>query len=224
MRLDCRGVLFDCDGVLVDSTDAGERAWGRWAREYGLDPARVTEGIHGRRSPETVALFLPAAERERGLRRIEEIEIGLADGAAPIPGAPELLAALPPVWAIVTSASPALVGARLAAAGLPWPEIVVTGEDVPAGKPAPDGYLRAAARLGLPAAACVVVEDSPAGVRAGRVAGAAAVLGVGERALVTPAAPVVRDLTGVTWAGIGLVLAPAGILRPGNPTKEETPC
>lgn len=224
MRLDCRGLLFDCDGVLVDSTDAGERAWGRWACEYGLDPERVTEGIHGRRSSETVALFLPGAERERGLRRIEEIEIGLAADTAPIPGAPELLAALPPVWAIVTSASPALASARLAAAGVPRPAIVVTGEDVPAGKPAPDAYLRAAALLGLPATACVVVEDSPAGVRAGVAAGAAAVLGVGEKALVTPAAPVVRDLAGVTWAGTGLVLDRTGILRPGTPTKEETPC
>lgn len=209
----CRAVLFDCDGVLVDSTDSGERAWRQWSREYGLDDEAVLDGVHGRRSTETVSMFLPAKSRADGLTRIEAIEIADAGSTKPIRGAPELLAALPGNWAVVTSASRALLHSRLEAAGLPTPVVAVTGSDVRIGKPAPDGYLQAAERLGRSIFDCVVVEDSVAGVQAGQAACAFHVLGVGERALITEADTVVRDLSGISWTGAALRVPTQSVLR-----------
>jgi sugar-phosphatase len=203
----CRGILFDCDGVLLDSTGSAERAWSRWAVENGLSPEAVLSGLHGRRSTDTVSAFLPAAGHAAGLARIEQLEADDVANIRPIPGVAELLSTLPDSWAIVTSATRALLDARLRAMGLPTASVVITGEDVTTGKPAPDGYLAAAAALGLPSADCVVVEDSPAGVEAGRAAGAGHVIGVGALASTTDADPVVRDLRGVTWNGSGLSIS-----------------
>jgi sugar-phosphatase len=205
--LSCDGVLFDCDGVLVDSTESGERAWTQWAGEFGLDPARVLDGVHGRRSTETVNLFLPVDLHTRGLQRIEAIEIEGAATTMPIAGAGRLLETLPANWAVVTSASEALVKARLAAAALPTPPVLITADDVTTGKPAPDGYLQAAARLGFAIGRCAVAEDSEAGVRAGLRAGAMHIVGIGERALSTEASIVVRDLTGIRWSNGALRLS-----------------
>jgi sugar-phosphatase len=209
----CRAVLFDSDGVLVDSTDSGERSWTRWAGEYGLDPALVLDGVHGRRSKETVALFLPPDLHDGALARIETIEVESAADTVAIPGAARLLDTLPGNRAIVTSASPALLGARLAAAGLPLGSVVVTADDVHAGKPAPDGYLRAADRLGVPIGECVVFEDSVAGILAGQAAGAGHVVGVGPGALDTDVETVVRNLEGITWLGDALRFPPETLLR-----------
>jgi mannitol-1-/sugar-/sorbitol-6-phosphatase len=211
--LACHGVLFDFDGVLADSTDSAERAWSRWATEYSISPQEVLEGLHGRRSTDTVSTFLPEPQHAAGLARIEALEQGDVDGIRPIPGAVELLSGLPANWAIVTSGTPALLAARMAAAGLPKAPVVVTGEDVTAGKPAPDGYLKAAAALGIPISDCVVVEDAPAGIQSGRTAGAAGVLGVGELAVTTDADIVVQDLRGVTWTAAGLRVQAGSILR-----------
>jgi mannitol-1-/sugar-/sorbitol-6-phosphatase len=202
--LACRGILFDCDGVLLDSTSTAERAWSRWAVEYELSPDAVLSGLHGRRSTDTVSTFLPESRHAEGLARIEHLEADDVASIRPIPGVAELLRTLPDNWAIVTSATKALLAARLQAMGLPTAPVVITGDDVTAGKPAPDGYLAAAAALGLPIADCVVVEDSPAGIAAGRAAGAGHVLGVGPLASATDADPVVRDLRAVTWNGSGL--------------------
>jgi sugar-phosphatase len=206
-------VLFDFDGVLADSTGSAERSWSRWATEYSISPAAVLDGLPGRRSTDTVSSFLAEPERAAALARIEELEQADVAGIRPIPGALELLSELPANWAIVTSGTPALLAGRLDAAGLPTPPVVVTGEDVTAGKPAPDGYLKAAAALGIPICECVVVEDAPAGIHAGRAAGAGAVLGIGELALTTDADVVVRDLRGVTWTGAGLRVRSDSILR-----------
>lgn len=216
LDLACDGVLFDCDGVLVDSTASGEEGWRQWSREFGVDAESVLDGVHGRRSIETIALFLPAPLHAEALARIDTIEIAGAAGTKPIAGARELLAALPAPWAVVTSASPTLLHARLTAAGLPAPAVSVTGDDVAVGKPAPNGYLQAAAHLGLAIADCVVVEDSGAGVRAGLTAGAGHVLGIGERALSTAAGTVVRDLSGVSWNGTGLHVSASSLLRPAR--------
>jgi sugar-phosphatase len=210
----CAAVLFDCDGVLVDSAASGERSWRQWAIEYGLDPETVLDGVHGRRSTETVAMYLPPESHAQGLARIDDLEISDADGTQPIAGAGQLLAALPrDVVAVVTSASPPLLSARLAAAGLPLPDVAITSVDVTVGKPAPDGYLLAAQRLGVAIGSCLVVEDSPAGVGAARAAGAFQVLGVGDRALTTDADVVVRDLTGITWTGVAVSIPRETLLR-----------
>jgi sugar-phosphatase len=206
-------VLFDCDGVLLDSTGSAERAWSQWADEHSVRRELVLAGLHGRRSIDTVSAFLAPAARADGHARIEELEIDDVANIRPIAGVVELLNSLPSNWAIVTSGTAALLAARLGALGLPSAPVAVTGDDVSTGKPAPDGYLKAADALGLAISDCVVVEDAPAGVEAGRAAGAGHVLGVGELALGTSADPVVRDLRGVTWNGSGLVIESETLLR-----------
>jgi sugar-phosphatase len=211
VELSCLAVLFDCDGVLVDSVASGERAWSKWAIEYGLEPSVVLHGVHGRRSAETVAMHLPPAQRAEALRRIDGMEIDDAGSTTAIRGAAELIASLTDNWAVVTSAAPALLRARLTAAGLPVPRVTVTAADVREGKPAPEGYLAAAAELGFLARDCIVIEDSPTGIRAGRSAGAGHVVGVGPSALDTEAQPVIGDLRGLRWDS-GTLHVPADAL------------
>lgn len=216
MQLHARALLFDSDGVLVDSAVEGERAWTQWAHDNGLAPEVVLDGVHGRRSKDTVGMHLPESGRAAGLALIEQLEISGSAATRAIPGAVELLRSLPAGgWAVVTSASEELLRARFAGAGLPAPPVLVNGDDVANGKPAPDGYLRAAAALRVPIAECVVFEDSPAGIRAGHDAGAGYVIGVGERALGTDTAPVVRDLRGIHWDGTALGLPADSLLRSG---------
>lgn len=204
--LPCAGVLFDCDGVLVDSAATISWSWTRWAEQMQADPAAVVAAVHGRRSEDTAALFVDAARLEAAIAVIDAIELDDAAGVGAIPGAPELLAAIPGErWAIVTSGSVPLASARLAAARIALPPVMVTAEQVTHGKPHPEGYLAGARLLGIPAQQCVVVEDAPAGVRAARAAGVGYVLGVGmhefgeDRPDVT-----VPDLRHVRWIGIGL--------------------
>ena len=200
-------VLFDCDGVLVDSTEASEEAWTTWAHHYGLSPAAVLAGIHGRRSVETVADHLPEEQRAEATARIDGLEVATADRTRPIPGAAALLRSIPPTsYAVVTSAPRELCRARLAAAGVPAPPVLVTSEDVMRGKPAPDCYLLGAARMGVAPAACVVVEDSHNGIAAARAAGVGFVVGVGESADARDVDAVVPDLTAVGWRDGRLLL------------------
>ena len=209
----CRGLLFDSDGVLVDSDASVLLSWSRWAERWSLDPAQVTATVHGRRSADTVALLIDGADRARALAEIDRYEVEDATAVTACPGAAELLGGLPgDRWAVVTSGRRNLATARLAAAGLPLPAVLVPAEDVPRGKPDPAGYLRAAAALGIAPEECVVLEDSPAGIAAGLAAGAA-VLGVSARALGTPAAVVVRDLRGLAWREGALYVPDAALLR-----------
>ncbi len=215
LRIPCRGVLFDCDGVLVDSIASAERVWTRWAVEYGLEPADVLAVMHGRRSADTIASFIEdPRERAVSVEKIERYEIADAAGVVAIPGAGALTRDLPAgVWAVVTSASARLARARLGAAGLPEPPTLITADDITAGKPEPEGYLAAADALGLPAHETVVFEDSAAGVKAGHAAGVACVVGVGVRALDTEAAVVVPDLRDVWWEAGALHVPGARLLR-----------
>lgn len=168
----CRGMLFDLDGVLVDSTPAVARVWHGWALEHGFDPDEVVRAAHGRPSITTIRDYLPGADYEEENREVERREIADLDGVVPLPGAVELLRALPSgSWVIVTSCTRPLAEVRIRASGVPRPKFLVTSDDIRNGKPAPDPYLRAAELLGVPARECVVVEDAPAGVRAGKAAG-----------------------------------------------------
>ncbi len=170
--IDVAAVLFDCDGVLVDSAASVERAWRRWATEHGLDEDAVVAIAHGRRTEDTLLDLGFSDDLAAEVERIESAEVADAASVSAYPEAAALLPALPPdAWAVVTSGTPALVTSRLAAAGLPLPPVLVTANDVAAGKPDPQGYLEAARRLGRPPADCVVIEDAPAGVQAGLAAG-----------------------------------------------------
>jgi sugar-phosphatase len=196
--IEARALLFDNDGVLVDSDGPVHDAWSAWAAHYRLDAAEVLSGIHGRRTAESVATLLPDGDHAAGLALIDGLELEAAGRTQAMPGALDRLTGLDVPWAVVSSGTPAIVRARLAAAGLPLPEVLVTGDDVARGKPAPDPYLAAAARLGVPAAECVVFEDSPAGVAAAQAAGVAAVVGVNLRDPSADTWARVPDLTSVT--------------------------
>ena len=171
--IQCRGVLFDLDGVLVDSTPAVERVWAGWAREHGFDPAETVKKAHGRPSITTIRELLPHADAEEENREVERREIADLDGVIPLPGALELLRALPLAqWDIVTSCTRDLAHVRIRVAGLPKPAHLVTATDVTKGKPDPEPYQKGARFLNIAASECIVLEDAPAGIRAGKAAGA----------------------------------------------------
>jgi sugar-phosphatase len=169
----CKGVLLDLDGVLVDSTPAVARVWSWWAREHGFDPETVVREAHGRPSIATIRELLPHADHESENREVERREIADVDGVIPLPGAMELITSHPQLmWAIATSCTLQLAQVRLRAAGLPLPKQLVTADDVLHGKPDPEPYVKAAASLGIATKDCIVFEDAPAGIRAGKAAGA----------------------------------------------------
>jgi len=173
VEIACSALLFDLDGVLIDSTPAVARVWTRWALEHGFNPEEVVRAAHGRPSLTTVREYLPSADHELENQEVERREMMDLEGVVPLPGARELLQALPPDrWTIVTSSTRPLAIVRIRAAGLPHPRRLVTADDVTEGKPNPEPYLKAAGFLCLPAGDCVVVEDVPAGIRAGKAAGA----------------------------------------------------
>ncbi|HST12905.1 MAG TPA: HAD family hydrolase [Terriglobales bacterium] len=172
-RIQCSALLFDMDGVLIDSTPAVKRVWREWALDHHFDPDEVVMRAHGRPSLATVRELLPDSDYEAENRIIERREIEDLGGVVALPGAHELLEKLPENrWKIVTSATRALAEVRLRAAGLPIPEKMITATDITNGKPHPEPFLKAAALLKTPATECVVVEDAPAGIEAGREAGA----------------------------------------------------
>ena len=166
-------MLFDLDGVLIDSTRAVARVWHRWAVEHGFDPDQVVARAHGRPSLTTVREYLPDADHAAENREIERREMNDLEGVVLLPGSAQLLKDLPPDrWTIVTSCTRPLAETRLRAAGLPIPERMVTSNDIKNGKPHPEPYLKGASVLGCSAADCVVVEDVPAGIQAGKASGA----------------------------------------------------
>jgi len=172
-ELHCAAILFDMDGVLIDSTPAVARVWHQWAIEHGFDPEEVVPRAHGRPSLATVREYLPHADHAVENREVERREIEDIGGIVPLPGALDLLAGIPAGrWAIVTSCTRRLAEVRLRAAGLPVPQKLITANDITQGKPNPEPYLKGAALLAYPPEACVVLEDAPAGVRSGKAAGA----------------------------------------------------
>jgi sugar-phosphatase len=171
VQVSCQAILFDMDGVLIDSTPAVSRVWRGWALEHGLNPEEVVARAHGRPSLTTVREYLPDADAEAKNREIERREIEDLDGVLPLPGAQHLLASLPRErWAIVTSSTRRLAEVRLRTAGLRIPERLITSTDVQHGKPHPEPFLKGASALGYPAHDCLVIEDAPSGIRAGKSA------------------------------------------------------
>ncbi|MEZ2333447.1 HAD-IA family hydrolase [Mesorhizobium sp. RCC_202] len=166
--------LFDMDGTVLNSIAAAERVWAKWAERHGLDVASFLPTIHGKRAIETIGgLGLPGVDAVAEATALLKAEAEDLEGVVPIPGAVAFLNALPPQrWAIVTSAPRELALLRMHAAGIPVPAMMVTGEEVTHGKPAPDCFLMAAKRLGVAARDCLVFEDAPAGIAAGEASGA----------------------------------------------------
>ena len=172
-QIRCAALLFDLDGVLINSTPAVARVWRRWAIEHGFNPEEVVARAHGRPSLATVRDYLPNADHEAENREVERREIADLEGVVPLPGALGLLASLPQQrWTIVTSCTRPLAEVRIKAAGLPLPGKLITSNDITHGKPHPEPFLKGAGALGFPADECIVLEDVPAGVRAGKAAGA----------------------------------------------------
>ena len=178
VEIEARGILFDMDGVLVSSIGSVNRCWRRWAAMYEVPGAESFEIPHGTRAIDIVRELRPDIDANEGLRVIEDMEIADTEDLVVLPGVKALLASLPPErWAIVTSATKRLLLGRLQAAGLPIPERIISGDMVERGKPDPEPYRRGAELLGFAPPECVVVEDAPAGVGAGKAAGCR-VLGV----------------------------------------------
>ena len=186
--------LCDMDGTILTSIKAAERVWGRWARGHGLDVEAFLPTIHGKRTEETIrALELPGVDPAREAAFITRAEIEDVAGIEAIKGCADFLASLPPGrWAIVTSAPRLLAEARIAAAGLPIPEVLVAAEDVERGKPAPDPFLLGARKLGVPPGDCLVFEDTLAGLKSAAAAGMASIV-----VTTTHAHPLETDVTAV---------------------------
>lgn len=176
MIFSCRAILFDLDGVLVDSTPAVARVWARWATAHGIAPHLAIAHAHGRRSIETIRAIAPHLNAEEENLHVEQMEIEDKEGITAIPGAARLLAGLPQDrFAIVTSATAPLARARIGYAGLPLPQNLVTADDVIQGKPSPEPYLKGAQMLGCGPHDCLVFEDAPAGIASARAAGMAVI-------------------------------------------------
>ncbi len=163
-------VLSDLDGTLVDSSAPVRRARTGFASRHALNADEVLSFAHGRPARETIRLLAPTADHQAETELMAWCEENDTDGLVALPGAREILAGAAPV-AIVTSCSAALARTRLEAAGLPVPEVLISCDDVTHGKPDPTCFLLGAERLGVDPSRCVVLEDAPAGITAGRRAG-----------------------------------------------------
>lgn len=176
MEIQCSALLFDLDGVLVDSRAVVERVCRMWAARLGIDSDALLRVAHGRRTRDTVRIVAPHVDPELEAAWIDNAELLDTEGLVEVPGARRFLTSLPAgAWAVVTSCGPDLARLRLSSVGLPIPEVVVTSDDVSSGKPAPDGYRLGAQRLGVDPTSCVVFEDAPPGIAAGLAAGACVV-------------------------------------------------
>ena len=167
--LRCHALLFDLDGVLVDSAACVEATWRRWAARHRLDPERIIELAHGRRTIETVRLVAPHLNVAEEVAALEGGQANTTEGVFEMPGARELVEGLPPdAWAVVTSGVRSVATLRIRHVGLPLPPVLVCADEIARGKPDPEGYLAAAERLGRRPDECIVLEDTPPGIEAGR--------------------------------------------------------
>jgi sugar-phosphatase len=207
MQTPLKGLLFDNDGVLVDSMPGASQAWVLWGERYhhGFD---LSPACHGRRASDIVAELVTEEKFQGALEYINQLELDQAHSTTALSGTLELLASLPDgSWNIVTGANLELARARLSAAGIVAPQALVTADDGEKGKPDPEPYLLGAQKIGVPIAECVVFEDAPAGLVAGKLAGAALLVGIGEQTLDSVADLVIVSLAGLKYS-FGLLEIP----------------
>jgi sugar-phosphatase len=199
-------MLFDLDGTLVDSSRCVERTWRTWSARHGLDADHVLAVSPGLRSEDTIRLVAPHLDVEAEAFSLRGAEERCTYGLAPVPGALDLVSALPMgQWAVVTSAWRRLAGIRLVATSLPVPSVLISADDVERGKPDPQGYRAAAAALGVAPQDCVVVEDAPSGAAAGRAAGMRV---IGLRTTVRSGLAADRTVPDLTWLRVATVPGP----------------
>jgi mannitol-1-/sugar-/sorbitol-6-phosphatase len=168
----CSAILFDLDGVLVDSTASVDREWRAWAKRNGVDGDAVMAIAHGVRTLEVIQRVAPHLDAEAEAKKIEKHEAHDKEGVSAMAGAAQLLRSIPEGhWGVVTSGTRLLATARMKFCGLPVPKVLVTADQVANGKPHPEPYLTGAERLGFNPGECLVVEDAPAGIQAARAAG-----------------------------------------------------
>jgi len=213
MILQARGLLFDNDGVLVDSMGTVDGSWGKWSQEFAPG-FKISYAHHGKRASEIVRSLVSEDNYEQALERINQLELDLVHLTTAMPGARQLLEALEPgSWTVVTSAGRELGMGRLEAAGLPVPEFLVSADEVSKGKPDPEPYLIGARKLGLSAEDCIVFEDAPSGVAAAVAARAKYVLGVGSEVLQSDADFVLTSLEGISFTAGELIVPEENLLR-----------
>jgi mannitol-1-/sugar-/sorbitol-6-phosphatase len=206
-----RALLLDLDGVLVDSTASITRSWAAWASRHGLDPAATFKLGHGVRTIDHIRVVAPYLDRGAEAAALEALEVEAASTDRAFAGAAGLVERLMGTpWAVVTSSSRNLAVVRLRGAGLPIPDVLVSGDDVSASKPDPEGYLQAARLLSVAPTEAIVIEDAPAGIAAARSAGAQVVAvasthGKGELATADAVAESLEELE-VTHTGAELCL------------------
>lgn len=172
----CAAILFDLDGVLVNSTGSVTRQWRRWAEDNNIDPQKVLDIAHGVRTIEIVRRLAPHIDAEAEALMLEKREADDQEGVSVMSGAADLLASIPEgCWCVVTSGTRYLATARLKLGNLPIPNVLVSADDVSKGKPDPQPYLMGAKLLGMNPAECLVIEDAPAGIRAAHAGGMKAI-------------------------------------------------
>lgn len=197
----CEAILFDLDGVLVDSTKSVVTVWTAWSEKNGIPPAKTLDVIHGRRTIEVLQILAPHLDLQSETEKLESAITNKKGGTVAIPGAASFLRSLPRErWCVVTSGLREFAKIRLRDANLPVPEILVSADDVANGKPHPEPYLKGAQLLKVDPAKCIVIEDAPNGIRAGRAAGMK-VIGVGttyQASELKEANAVVKTLEGLT--------------------------
>ncbi|MGA9977685.1 MAG: HAD-IA family hydrolase [Candidatus Sulfotelmatobacter sp.] len=168
----CAAILFDLDGVLVDSTRSVERHWRVWAQQKGVDAEKIMAIAHGVRALEVIQRVAPHLDAAAEVREIEAREVSDRDGVVVMPGAAALVASIPEGrWGVVTSGTRHLASGRLRLMGLPVPKVLVTADDVANGKPHPEPYLMGAELLAVSPVDCLVIEDAPAGIQSARAGG-----------------------------------------------------
>jgi mannitol-1-/sugar-/sorbitol-6-phosphatase len=198
IEFDCAAILFDLDGVLVDSTRSVECQWRAWAREQGINGDQVANVSHGVRAIEVIRAVAPHLDAEIEVRKLESREANDRNGVAVMPGAIDLVRSIPDGrWCVVTSGTRHLATARLQLAGIPLPKVLITADDVTHGKPHPEPYLKGAQLLGVNPAECLVIEDAPAGIQSAQAGGmkAIALTSTYPASALTEANLVVKSLT-----------------------------